>query len=39
MSKLLPRPFRVAAHAWRFTRESNFCARIAFVFRNRHLMF
>ncbi len=37
--KLLPRPIRVACHAWRFSREAGLCARILFVIRNRGLMF
>ncbi len=37
--KLLPRPIRVVCHAWRFSREAHFCARVLFVIRNRALMF
>lgn len=37
--KLLPRPVRVACHAWRFSRGSSLCTRLLFVVRNRRLMF
>lgn len=37
--KLLPRPIRVACHAWRFSRDCHPLARIVFIIRNRRLMF